>query len=122
MPRVSDEHSAAQLKCLYRIALTEVIRNTGIGRDFYLHGPAFVTTGLARFIEHAQAAGIVREDDSRNLASHLMALLRADLDLSDRSPPASLDERSRPRGNASRAIEMFCAGIQMEASNAYAVL
>ena len=64
--RVTGEHVAPQLKCLYRIALTEVIRNTGVGLSFYKHGLGLVTTELARFFRGSQAAGIVLEEDSRH--------------------------------------------------------
>jgi hypothetical protein len=120
--RVTDERVAPQLKCLYRIALTEVIRNTGTGLHFYKHGLGLVTAELARFFRGAQAAGIVLEEDSRHLASHFMALLRADLDLSGTLPPAPSKAVPREPKNIPRIIELFCAGIQSGAKDAYAVL
>ena len=120
--RVTDEHLASQLKCLYRIALTEVIRNTGIGLHVYKHGLGLVTAELARFFRGAQAAGIVLEEDSLHLASHFMALLRANLDLSGASPPAPSKAVSREPKDVSRIIELFCVGIQSGANDACAVL
>ncbi|KWT94128.1 MULTISPECIES: TetR/AcrR family transcriptional regulator C-terminal domain-containing protein [unclassified Variovorax] len=120
--RVTDEQSASQLRCLYRIALTELIRNNGIDREFHQHGPGHVTDGLARFFRASQEEGIALEEDSRQLASHLMALLRAHLDLFDALPAGSSDGHSRRRGNVTRTIELFCAGIQMEANDADAVV
>jgi AcrR family transcriptional regulator len=115
--RVVHEYSAPQVQSLYRIALTEVIRNTGIGFDFYKHGPGLVTAGLARFFEAAQAAGIVLEVDSRQLASHFMALLRADLEVPDASSGPL-----RVRGDMTRIVELFCAGIQSEVEDARAAV
>lgn len=121
--RVTDEHLALQLRCLYRIALTEVIRNTGTGMHFYKHGLGLVTAELARFFKGAQASGIVLEEDSRHLASHFMALLRANLDLSGTWPPAASKETPRPAKDVSRIIELFCVGIQSAGvKNACAVL
>lgn len=120
--RVTDEKSASQLRCLYRIALTEVIRNNGIDRDFHQHGPGQVTAGLARFFKTSKEDGIALEEDSRQLASHLMALLRAHLDLFDALPAGASNGPSRRRGNVTRTIELFCAGIQMEANDADAVV
>lgn len=117
--RVTNEHTVSQLKSLYRIALTEVIRNTGIGPEFYKRGPGSLTAGLARFFEDAQAAGIVGEDDSRYLASHFLALLRAGFDLSDTFPPDRSTDLSNTQGDVSRIVDLFCAGIHTGARNAH---
>lgn len=124
--RVTNEHSASQLKSLYRIALTEVIRNTGIGRDFYRHGPGLLTDGLARFFKDAQTAGIVLEEDCHALASHLLALLRASFDLSDTFPSdmskGTSKELSYEQGDVPQIVDLFCAGIHTGAQNAHAAL
>ena len=117
--RVTNVYSAAQLKRLYRIALTEVIRNTGIGRDFYKHGPGLLTAELARFFEAARAAGIVLEEDSHALASHLLALLRASFDLSDTFPSDGSKDSSHDQGDVSQIVDLFCAGIHTGAQNAH---
>jgi hypothetical protein len=120
--RVTNVHSASQLKNLYRIALTEVIRNTGIGRDFYQHGPGLLTAGLARFFKAAQTAGIVQEEDCHALASHFLALLRASFDLSDTFPSDVSKELSYEQGDVSHIVDLFCAGIHTGAKNAHAAL
>ncbi|RST48897.1 TetR/AcrR family transcriptional regulator C-terminal domain-containing protein [Variovorax sp. MHTC-1] len=120
--RVTDEYSASQLKNLYRIAVTEVIRNTGVGCDFYNHGPGLLTAGLTRFFKAAQTAGIAVGQDSRNLASHLLALLRASFDLSDTFPADKPNESSHEQRDVSRIIELFCVGIQAGGKNAQAAL
>ncbi|HSV58682.1 MAG TPA: TetR/AcrR family transcriptional regulator C-terminal domain-containing protein [Variovorax sp.] len=119
--RVTNEHSASQLKNLYRIALTEVIRNTGIGPDFYKHGPGLLRDELARFFEAARSAGIVGEEDSHYLASHLLALLKASFDLSDTFPSDGSKHSSHERGDVSQIIDLFCAGIHTGAENAHVV-
>jgi hypothetical protein len=120
--RVTNEHSASQLKSLYRIALTEVIRNTGIGREFYQHGPGSLTAGLARFFEAAQRAGIVLEENCDALASHLLALLRASFDLSDTFPSDVSRELKYEQGDVSHIVDLFCAGIHTGANDAHAAL
>ena len=120
--RVTNEHSVAQLKSLYRIALTEVIRNTGIGREFYKRGPGSLTAGLARFFKAAQTAGIVLEEDCDALASHFLALLRASFDLSDTFPSDVSKELSYEQGDVSHIVDLFCAGIHTGARNAHAAL
>lgn len=120
--RVTNEHSVSQLKSLYRIALTEVIRNTGIGREFYKRGPGSLTTGLARFFEAAQTAGIVLDEDCDALASHFLALLRASFDLSDTFPSDVSKELSYEQGDVSQIVDLFCAGIHTGAKNAHAAL
>jgi hypothetical protein len=117
--RVTNEHSASQLKSLYRIALTEVIRNTGIGPDFYKHGPGRLTAGLARFFEAARTAGIVGEEESHYLASHFLALLRVSFDLSDTFPSDASKDLSDAQGNLSQIVDLFCAGIHTGAQNAH---
>lgn len=111
--RVAQEYSAPQVQCLYRIALTEVIRNTGIGLDFYRHGPGFVTAGLARFLDTAQSAGIVLQADSRQLASHFMALLRVDFEVRDAA------RTSGDQGDIARIVALFCEGIEGEVEDVH---
>lgn len=120
--RATDAYSAVQLRCLYRIAVTDDIRNAGMGRDFHHYGPGLVADGLTRFFMAAQEAGIGLEEDSRRLASHLMALLRANLDISAPLTSETSNETTSPRDKVSRIIELFCAGIEMEADDAHAVL
>jgi hypothetical protein len=120
--RVTNENSASQLKNLYRIALTEVIRNTGIGRDFYKHGPGLLTAGLARFFKAAQTDGIDLEEDCHALASHFLALLRASFDLSDTFPSDVSKELSYEQGDVSRIVDLFCIGIHTGANNAHTAL
>ena len=118
--RVTDARAASQLKCLYRIALTDAIRQNGIARDFYRRGPGLLATGLAGFFDAAQAAGVVVPQASHALASHLMALLRSSLDLSDAIAlrGTSSDTQHAP-GDISPVIELFCGGIQRKVNHAY---
>lgn len=114
--RVAQEYSSPQVRCLYRIVLTEVIRNTGIGLDFYKHGPGFVTAGLARFFEATQSSCISSQADCRQLAGHFMALLRAELGDSE------LARACGARGDISRIVKLFCEGIGGEVEYAHAAV
>ena len=88
--RVTDRDSGAQLKHLYRIALSDAVGDADIGRTFYRHGPGLVRDELSRFFSSARASGIGLSGDSHRLASHLMSLLRASWDFSG---TASGDDR-----------------------------
>ncbi|MGH8177515.1 MAG: TetR/AcrR family transcriptional regulator C-terminal domain-containing protein [Steroidobacter sp.] len=110
--RVADAYSFSHLRGLYRIALTDAVRHTGTGRIFYQRGPGLLTAELARFIHGAQRAGVIRNADSRQLASHFMALLRAGLDLADTFPSDMSNRPPRKKGDVSRAMNLFYAGIR----------
>jgi AcrR family transcriptional regulator len=119
--RVFDEYASAQLHGLYRIAVTEAIRNAAVGREIYKHGPGTVTSELARFINTAQRGGIASQaEGSHTLASHLLALLRTNLDLPDAVLVEASNDWSDEREEVSRIIDGFCAGIQTGAHHAHA--
>ena len=120
--RITNEYTASQLKNLYRIALTEVVRNTGIGPDLYKHGPGLLTDELARFFDAARTAGIVLEEDSHYLASHLLALFRASFDLSDTFPSDGSKALSHAQGDVPQIVDLFCAGIHTGAQHAHVAL
>ncbi|MBJ2154601.1 TetR/AcrR family transcriptional regulator C-terminal domain-containing protein [Variovorax sp. IB41] len=118
--RVTDARAASQLKCLYRIALTDAIRQNGLARNFYRRGPGLVAAGLAGFFDAAQAAGIVVPQASHALASHLMALLRSSLDLSNTiALRGASSETLHVPGDISQVIELFCGGIEIKVNHAY---
>jgi hypothetical protein len=109
--RLVDAYSFSHLRGLYRIAVAAATRLADHGRTFYLHGPGLLTTELARFISDAHDAGLIRTGDSPRLANHLVALLRADMNLSDPAPSTRPNNSLLRKGNVSRAIELFCSGI-----------
>lgn len=80
---VTDIYATSHLRDLYRIAITESIRHTGLGRDFHEVGPGRLTQRLADFLQVAQAEGALGSADPHLLASHLLASLRANLDIAD---------------------------------------
>lgn len=81
--RVTDIYATSHLRSLYRIAITESIRHTGLGRDFYEVGPGRLTERLAKFLQTAQAEGELGSAAPRLLASHFLASLRTNLDVAD---------------------------------------
>lgn len=117
--RVTDSATALQLKALYRIAITDTIRDTRLGQDFYARGPGRVLAGLASFLSSARSAGVALDGDSHQLASHLMALLKAYSGLPDGVASHELDEL-RACADVSQIIGLFCLGIQQEMGNARA--
>ena len=89
-------------------AITESIRHTGLGKDFYDVGPGRVTQRLADFLRSAQDHGALGAGDPHLLASHLLAALRANLDIADTFLPAT-----HPIANAhvQRVVDLFMDGI-----------
>ncbi|WP_426619441.1 TetR/AcrR family transcriptional regulator C-terminal domain-containing protein [Pseudomonas rustica] len=103
--RITMEDSKWQLNGLYRIALTESIRNREIGEEFYRRGPGLLTSELSDLIKRYQAEGEVRDGDSYILASQFMAILRLNLEPREE---ADADGHS----DVSKIVDMFCSGIQ----------
>ena len=117
--RVTNPRTALQLRALYRIAITDTIRDARLGQDFYARGPGQVLQGLARFLSTARAAGIPLEGDSHQLASHLMALLKGYAGLPDGLAHHEPDD-TRSLAEVPGIVGMFCLGIQPEAGHAHA--
>ena len=80
---VTRIYATSHLRALYRIAITESIRHTGLGRDFYEIGPGRLTQCLADFLQLAQREGTLGGADPHLLASHFLSSLRAHLDVAD---------------------------------------
>ena len=120
--RIADAYSFSHLRGLYRIALTDAVRNIGTGRTFYERGPGLLMAELARFIHRAQKAGVIRGADCHELASHFMALMRAGLDLSDIFPSDTSNRPPRKEGDVSRIVSLFYTGIRTGESHVPAAL
>jgi hypothetical protein len=109
--RVTDVYATSHLRGLYRIAITESIRHTGLGRDFYDAGLGRLTQRLAKFLRIAQAQGAFRCADADLLASHLLALLRATLDVADEFPHELASSSIVRQEYVRNAIDLFRRGI-----------
>lgn len=109
--RVTDIYANSHLRTLYRIAITESSRHTGLGRDFYEVGPGRLTQQLAHFLEAAQAEGVLGSAAPRLLASHLLSSLRTNLDVADTLShglgPSTLADRTYVRN----VVDLFFHGI-----------
>jgi AcrR family transcriptional regulator len=107
---VTNTYANSHLRGLYRIAITESIRHTGLAREFHEAGPGRLTQRLADFLQIAQAGGVLRRADPHLLASHFLSLLRANLDIPDTFPR---DLATRPIGReyVRNAVDLFCRGI-----------
>ena len=108
---LAEAYSFSHLRGLYRIAITESIRHSGLGRKFYELGPNVLTQRLASFLEEAQQAGAIGPVDSRLAAEHFLSLVRVGLDLIDRSSNSSATKEAHPRMVAEQAITLFHDGI-----------
>ena len=105
---LAEAYSFSALSRLTRIAITESIRHTGLGGQFYEAGPHLLTQRLASFLEGGQQAGAIAPVDSQLAADHFLSLVRADLDLIDSSSHGS---PTRARMAAEQAVSLFHGGI-----------
>jgi hypothetical protein len=105
--RVTDVYSS-HLRSLYRIAITESIRHTGLGRDFYEVGPGRLTHHLTDFLQAAQAEGALGAGNPHLLASHFLASLRANLDIADTFLPAT---NPAAGAHVQQVVDLFLDGL-----------
>lgn len=108
---VTDIYATSRLRSLYRIAITESIRHTGLGRDFYELGPGRLTQRLADFLQSAQAEGALGPADPHLLASHFLASLRTPLDVADTFSPAPATSTGADRTHVWNVVDLFIHGI-----------
>lgn len=109
--RVTDIYASSHLRVLYRIAITESSRHTGLARDFYEAGPGRLTQRLTDFLRSAQAEGTIGPGDPHLLADHFLSSLRANLDLAD---TFSHDLATSPVAHGAyvrNVVELFFHGI-----------
>jgi len=107
--RVTDIYATSHLRSLYRIAITESSRHTGLGRDFHEAGPGHLTQRLGSFLQTAQAEGAIRPLDPHLLASLFLASLRVHLDIAD-----TFSRASRPvadPASVQSVVDLFVDGI-----------
>jgi hypothetical protein len=110
--RVIDFYATSHLRSLYRIAVTESIRHTGLGRDFYEVGPGRLTQRLTHFLQTAQAASALRcGEPAHLLASHFLSLLRAELDETDALPHEVATNPLVRSAYVRNVVDLFCGGI-----------
>lgn len=105
--RVTDVYSS-DLRSLYRIAITESIRHTGLGRDFFDVGPGRLTQHLADFLQAAQTAGALGAGNAQLLASYFLASLRANLDIADTFLP---ETNPAAEARVQKVVDLFLDGI-----------
>lgn len=105
--RVTEVYSS-YLRGLYRIAITESIRHTGLGRDFYDIGPGRLEQRLADFLQAAQLRNLLDGGNHHLLASHFLAALRANLDIADTFVPATNPAATT---QVHHVVDLFLNGI-----------
>lgn len=109
--RVTDILATWHSRGLYRIAVTESIRHTGLARDFHEAGPGRLTQRLAEFLRSAQAQGVLRSADPHLLASHLLSSLRANPDVADSLLHNAPTRRRAGIAHVRNVIDLFLHGI-----------
>lgn len=108
--RVAEHYATSYLRSLYRIAITESIRHTGLGRDFYDAGPGRIKDRLTEFLRAAQAQGALRCSDPAAASRHFLSLLRVRLDEAD-SFPRDVDRFAATHAYVQSVIDVFSHGI-----------
>lgn len=105
---VTSAYHNSCLASLYRIALTEATRHTGVSREFFERGPGRLTKQLAWVLERHRRAGRVRDGDMHLRADHFLAILRDGLVVpGDRVlAPEDLDALVKD------AVSLMCRGIK----------
>jgi hypothetical protein len=109
--RVTDTYANSHLRALYRIAITESIRHTGLARDFYESGPGHLTQCLADFLQDAQHRGELGSADPHLLASHFLAALRTHLDVADTFSHGPSIRRVVDGAYVRNVVDLFFDGI-----------
>lgn len=110
--RVIETYATSRLRSLYRIAITESIRHTGLGRDFYEAGPQRLTRHLTEFLQGAQAGAAPHVADTQLLASHFLASLRANLDIADTYAHRAVTSPVGDETYVRAAVDLFLHGIE----------
>jgi hypothetical protein len=109
--RVTDIYASSHLRAVYRIAITESSRHTGLGRDFYGAGPGRLTQHLTEYLQGAQAEGVIGPGDPHLLADHFLSSLRANLDLADTFSNGVVTSPAAQSTYVRNVVELFFHGI-----------
>jgi AcrR family transcriptional regulator len=109
--RVTDIHATSHWRGLYRIAMTESTRHTGLASDFHEVGPGRLTRRLADFLRIAQAKGALGSGDPHMLASHFLSPLRANLDATDTISRDLATSAVARDAYVRNVVDLFCGGI-----------
>lgn len=113
-------NTGGALAQLYRLGLSESARSRDAGNQFFQEGPAAVSGALGRFLWSAQHAGVVVPVDEREMASHLLALLRGGWHVADMLGPNRPERSDDDQVDIRGIVDLFCEGICLEAPHAYA--
>jgi AcrR family transcriptional regulator len=113
--RLAHTYSVSHLIALYRIALIEATRHSGIGREFFERGPGKLTMCLAQYLDYsARRFNQLRIDNPKRVADNFLSLLRDDLELSDAMTAKRTSSAKDHSDAVIEAVELFCHGIVTE--------
>lgn len=109
-------YSASHLVALYRIALTEATRHSGIGKEFFERGPGRIAVCLAQYLESSsRQSSQWRIDNPRRVADNFLSLLGDNLESLEMIAPARAMSASDQNHAVVDTVEFFCRGIVREA-------
>jgi len=110
--RLANAYSVSHLIALYRIALTEATRHSGIGREFFERGPGKLTKCLAQYLEYSgQRFNQIRIVDPERAADNFLSLLIDGLETSDAMTAIGTSSAKDHNDTVVQAVELFCHGI-----------
>jgi AcrR family transcriptional regulator len=110
--RLANTYSVSHLIALYRIALNEATRHSGIGREFFERGPGRLTMCLAQYLEYsARRCNQLRIDNPKRVAENFLSLLTDNLELFDSMAATRTSSSGDLSDPIIEAVELFCHGI-----------
>jgi AcrR family transcriptional regulator len=113
--RLVNIYCVSHLVALYRIALTEATRHSGIGREFFDRGPGRIAICLAQYLEYSSRRfDQWRMDNPRRVADSFLSLLGDQIELFDAITPARTLSASDQSNAVVDAVELVCRGIATE--------
>ncbi|GAA5073824.1 TetR/AcrR family transcriptional regulator C-terminal domain-containing protein [Lysobacter panacisoli] len=113
--RATSEYVGLRLRNLYRIAVDEGARDSGIRNELYRNGPQRMLQELTRFFDSARTAGVGLHADSQRLAVCFIALLRTRWDPLSVSDATDTTPTEREIADL---VDTFLTGIGAEDADA----
>jgi AcrR family transcriptional regulator len=105
-------YCVSHLIALYRIALTEATRHSGIGREFFERGPGRITICLAQYLEYSSRQSDRRRlQNPRRVADSFLSLLGDPIEIFDSVTAVRTFSASDQSNAVVEAVELVCRGI-----------
>jgi AcrR family transcriptional regulator len=108
-------YAVSHLVALYRIALTEATRHSGIGKEFFERGPGRIALCLAQYLEFSsRQSSQLRIDNPRRVADNFLSLLGDSLEVLEAIARTKALSATDQSDAVVDTVEFFCRGIVTE--------